>query len=86
MKLAKLIFCKILYIIGIILIKFYRYIISPLLTPSCRFTPSCSEYALEAIKTHGPIKGSWLTCKRLLRCLPFCKYGYDPVPRKTINK
>lgn len=59
---------------------FYRRCISPLTPPSCRFTPTCSEYALQALKKHGAIKGSWLTIKRLLRCHPWGGSGYDPVP------
>lgn len=65
------------------LIYVYRLIISPYLPPCCRFTPSCSTYALEALKRHGLWKGFWLTCWRLLRCQPFCKGGYDPVPPLT---
>ena len=62
-------------------VKFYRYFISPLLPPSCRFTPTCSQYALEALRVHGALKGSWLTIWRLLRCNPFNRHvGYDPVP------
>ncbi len=61
-------------------IRFYRKFISPLTPPSCRFTPTCSEYALEAIRKHGPFKGTWLAVKRILRCRPGGGYGYDPVP------
>ena len=64
----------------LLLIKAYRYLISPLLASHCRFHPSCSEYALEAIELHGAIKGGWLTIKRLLRCHPFAQGGLDPVP------
>ncbi|ADU65563.1 membrane protein insertion efficiency factor YidD [Desulfurispirillum indicum] len=64
----------------ILIIRFYRYIISPMLPPSCRFTPTCSSYALEAFTRHGFFKGFYLTLWRLLRCHPFCKGGYDPVP------
>lgn len=71
-----------LKIIPISLIKFYRYFISPILGSNCRFTPTCSEYAIEAINKHGTIKGSWLGFKRILRCNPLCKHGYDPVPEK----
>lgn len=61
-------------------IQFYRAAISPITPPSCRFTPTCSRYALEAIERHGATKGSWLTLRRLLRCHPFGGKGYDPVP------
>lgn len=62
-------------------VKFYRHFISQLLPPSCRFTPTCSQYALEALRVHGALKGSWLTIWRLLRCNPFNRHvGYDPVP------
>ena len=62
-------------------VKFYRHFISPLLPPSCRFTPTCSQYALEALRVHGALKGSWLTIWRLLRYNPFNRHmGYDPVP------
>jgi len=61
-------------------IKFYRVCISPLTPPSCRFTPTCSEYAIEAIRKHGPLKGLWLAVKRILRCRPGGGSGYDPVP------
>ena len=62
------------------LVLFYRKNISPLRPPCCRFIPTCSEYALEALEKYGALKGSWLTFKRLLRCNPFSKGGYDPVP------
>lgn len=62
------------------LINFYRKYISPLKKPCCRFTPTCSEYALEAFEKYGVIKGLYLSVKRILRCNPFCKGGYDPVP------
>ena len=61
-------------------IKFYRLCISPLLPPSCRFTPTCSQYAIEALSKYGPFKGLYLTVKRLLRCRPGGGSGYDPVP------
>ena len=61
-------------------IKFYRLCISPLLPPSCRFTPTCSQYAIEAISKYGPVKGMFLAVKRLLRCRPGGGSGYDPVP------
>jgi uncharacterized protein len=61
-------------------IRFYRKGISPLLPPSCRFEPTCSAYGIEAIQRHGVAKGGWLTVRRILRCQPFCRGGYDPVP------
>tara|TARA_B100000700_G_C14690873_1_gene689841 strand:- start:480 stop:716 length:237 start_codon:yes stop_codon:yes gene_type:complete len=61
-------------------IGFYRRWISPLFGPKCRFVPTCSEYAIEAISKHGPWRGSWLTLKRLSRCHPFTPCGCDPVP------
>ena len=64
----------------ILSIKFYRLCISPLLPPSCRFTPTCSQYAIEAISKYGPVKGMFLAVKRLLRCRPGGGSGYDPVP------
>ena len=64
----------------ILLIKLYRVAVSPLFPPSCRFHPTCSAYALEAIKKYGPFKGSWLAGKRILRCHPLNPGGFDPVP------
>lgn len=66
----------------IALINVYRKCISPLKLPCCRFTPTCSEYAIEAIKIHGSLKGTALAIWRILRCNPFCHGGYDPVPQK----
>ncbi len=62
------------------LIRFYQYFVSPLLGPSCRFTPTCSQYAIEAIDGHGVLRGGWLAVRRLLRCHPWGGSGYDPVP------
>lgn len=62
------------------LIAFYRTCISPLLPPTCRYTPTCSQYAKEAIQKYGPFKGGWLALKRILRCNPWGGSGYDPVP------
>jgi len=64
------------------MVRFYRLVISPLLPPSCRYQPTCSEYAIEAITRYGPFKGLWLTLKRLGRCHPWGGHGYDPVPPK----
>lgn len=68
------------------LIKLYRKAVSPFKIPCCRFSPTCSQYAIEAINTHGVIKGSALSVWRILRCNPFCKGGYDPVPPKKTKK
>ncbi|MDB2702649.1 membrane protein insertion efficiency factor YidD [Flavobacteriaceae bacterium] len=64
----------------ILLIRGYQRFISPLFPPTCRFTPSCSNYGIDALKKHGVFKGSWLTINRILRCNPWTKGGYDPVP------
>jgi len=64
----------------ILLIKLYQLLISPLFPPSCRFTPTCSEYTLEALKKYGILKGSWLGFRRIIRCHPWGGSGYDPVP------
>ena len=63
-------------------IRLYRKHISPAKIPCCRFTPTCSAYAIEAIETHGALKGGALALYRILRCNPLCKGGYDPVPPK----
>lgn len=62
------------------LVRFYRRAISPFRLPCCRYTPTCSQYALEAIEKYGALKGSWMAFRRILRCNPFHKGGYDPVP------
>ena len=64
----------------VVLIRIYQTCISPLTPPSCRFTPTCSQYALEALRRHGLLRGSWLTLRRLARCHPWGGSGYDPVP------
>lgn len=61
-------------------VYFYKYAISPLKQPSCRYTPTCSQYAVEAVMKHGIIKGGWLAIKRILSCHPWGGSGYDPVP------
>lgn len=71
---------KVLSYILLIPIYFYRYSISPMLPRACRYTPTCSEYAIEAIKKYGPFKGFWLGVKRISRCHPWGGHGYDPVP------
>ncbi|MEN8189832.1 MAG: membrane protein insertion efficiency factor YidD [Thermodesulfobacteriota bacterium] len=63
----------------LLIIKGYRYLISPLFPPSCRFTPTCSSYALTAIECHGVFKGGYMAVRRILRCHPFSPGGYDPV-------
>lgn len=62
------------------LIKGYQLLISPLLGANCRFTPTCSQYGIEAIKKYGPFKGGWLTLKRIGSCHPWGRHGHDPVP------
>jgi putative membrane protein insertion efficiency factor len=66
-----------------ILIRAYQLVLSPLLGPRCRFYPSCSHYAIEAIESHGALRGSWLSAKRICRCHPFNPGGFDPVPHHT---
>jgi len=67
-------------------VYFYRYAISPLLRPSCRHVPSCSQYMLDALKIHGPFRGSLLGINRILRCRPGGTHGYDPVPLLWIKR
>lgn len=69
-----------------LLIKFYQKAISPLMPPSCRFHPTCSNYGFEAIETHGALKGSWLAIRRISKCHPFHEGGFDPVPEKVDKK
>lgn len=76
MKIIKLLFSWLF--LGII--KLYQLLLSPLLGASCRFTPTCSQYGVEAIKKHGPFYGGWLTIKRIASCHPWGKHGHDPVP------
>jgi putative membrane protein insertion efficiency factor len=73
-------FGKVLAFPFIVLIRFYQLVISPWLGPKCRYTPTCSQYALESFKKHGPFKGFWLAVKRISRCHPWGGHGYDPVP------
>lgn len=71
---------KILAIPFLLLIRFYQLVISPMLGPKCRYTPTCSQYALEAFKKYGILKGFWLSAKRISRCHPWGGHGHDPVP------
>ena len=61
-------------------VRFYRRFLSPLKPPMCRFSPTCSQYAIEALDKHGAIKGGWMALRRLMRCHPWGGHGYDPVP------
>ena len=74
---------KIVSLLVLGLIRGYQLLISPFLPPSCRFFPSCSDYARQAVASHGPLHGSWLALTRLLRCHPWGGLGYDPVPEKS---
>ena len=69
----------------LILIRGYQLIISPLLGSNCRFMPTCSEYAMESLRSHGLIKGSYLTIKRIGKCHPWGSHGYDPIPTKKVE-
>jgi len=71
---------KLLTTLLLLPVYFYRACISPLLPASCRYTPTCSEYAVEALKKYGPVKGFWLAMKRIAQCHPWGGSGYDPVP------
>ncbi|HEY1044861.1 MAG TPA: membrane protein insertion efficiency factor YidD [Bacteroidia bacterium] len=66
--------------LGVLLIKIYQWVLSPMFPPSCRYTPTCSQYGIEALRKHGLIKGSVLTFKRIMRCRPGGGHGHDPVP------
>lgn len=63
-----------------LLVRAYQYAISPLLPPSCRYLPTCSQYTVEALRKHGALRGGWLAIKRIARCRPGCPGGHDPVP------
>ena len=68
------------------MIRLYQLLLSPVLPASCRFMPSCSAYAIEAIQEHGPLAGSWLATRRICRCHPWNDGGYDPVPPAPMNE
>jgi putative membrane protein insertion efficiency factor len=70
----------------IALVRIYQYVISPLLGPNCRYEPTCSSYAIEAVSQHGPIKGCWLALTRIGRCHPWGGTGYDPVPPRKHHR
>lgn len=70
----------------ILFIRGYQRLVSPLTPPSCRFVPTCSEYAVQALTEHGLLTGCRLTIARLMRCHPLCKGGYDPVPRAPLGR
>ncbi|MEW9797855.1 membrane protein insertion efficiency factor YidD [Alteromonas sp. CYL-A6] len=72
--------------VPLLLIKFYQWFISPLLGQRCRFHPTCSYYAIEALKRHGLINGGWLSIKRILKCHPLHAGGFDPVPEEEQKK
>jgi len=69
--------------VALVLLRGYKLILSPLFTGSCRYLPSCSDYAADAIRVYGVAHGSWLALKRLARCHPFCAGGHDPVPPRN---
>lgn len=73
---------KILSFPILLLVKIYQWVISPILPASCRFTPTCSNYMLEAVRVWGPFKGTYLGVKRILSCHPWGRHGHDPVPQK----
>ncbi len=77
---------KIISSILIIPVRLYKILISPFLPQACRHVPTCSTYAIEALKVHGPIKGLWLATKRIAKCNPWGTSGYDPVPPKRVYK
>lgn len=64
----------------VLMIRFYQQAVSPFRPRCCNYIPTCSQYALEAVEKYGALKGGWLALKRILRCNPFCRGGYDPVP------
>jgi putative membrane protein insertion efficiency factor len=71
---------RLLSAVLLVLIEAYRLLVSPMIGPCCRHVPSCSAYAMDAVRLHGALRGSWLAAKRVCRCHPFERGGYDPVP------
>jgi len=70
----------------IFIIKIYQFIISPLINQNCRYLPTCSEYAIESLKLHGLLRGSFFAIRRILKCHPFGGHGFDPIPKRKQNK
>ena len=70
----------------IFIIKIYQFIVSPLIGQNCRYLPTCSEYAIESLKLHGLLRGSFFAIKRILKCHPFGGHGFDPIPKRKQNK
>jgi putative membrane protein insertion efficiency factor len=66
-------------------LRFYKASVSPMLPPACRYTPTCSEYAMEAVERHGVLRGGWLATRRVLSCHPWSRGGYDPVPSGDVR-
>ena len=77
---------KILIYPLIFIIKIYQFIFSPLIGKNCRYLPTCSEYAIESLKLHGLLRGSFFTTRRILKCHPFGGHGFDPIPKRKQNK
>jgi putative membrane protein insertion efficiency factor len=71
--------------LAILIVRFYQRVLSPLKPPTCRFVPTCSQYAVEALQHHGALRGGWLTTKRICRCHPWGGHGYDPVPGSGLD-
>jgi len=86
MKQLLLILKKIIGLIFLIPVYFYKWFISPFTPASCRHTPTCSQYFIDAVKIHGPFRGSWMGLKRLSRCHPWGTHGYDPVPTIIVKE
>jgi len=77
---------KILIYPLIFIIKIYQFILSPLIGKNCRYLPTCSEYAIESLRLHGLLRGSFFTIRRILKCHPFGGHGFDPIPKRKHNK